>query len=400
MCVINWRQFPCGKQEIRPHAPYARCEAWKWLDSDRATCPNPDGQQVTMHKVQYACGDCNECLRHFKQRAKKRKRQAEESERQAKESKRHRESIIGKEQKEANEDTAKLIHALAIAYVESEVEVVIGEQNKQGIAAKALLGLYIAPRINEVQFLGAEKEREIERRVTEAIEKAWESWRQTTIPVEDNFIDGEVGLEGQYHTSKEPEHYVRMLESSGQHNQGDRLSTTNSSKHGLDTCPSNSRSNSRQPPNSGNESPKCPIPGCGLSFEDPEAHIQGHHSDRPEKCPLAACLYYHKGFESRGAQRAHIRTHYLGSMACCFCPGAGTASKETFKKADALKRHLIASHGACHSTCASLPVTAATAICSICSAPFRNVQTYHDHVDDCVIRAVTSSEKQANLREA
>jgi hypothetical protein len=151
----------------------------------------------------------------------------------------------------------------------------------------------------------------------------------------------------------------------------------------------------------------CPLPECGRVFKDLKAHMLTHKSERPEKCPIATCEYYVKGFARKYDKNRHTLTHYKGTMVCGFCPGSGSAAEKSFNRADVFKRHLTSVHGVeqnppnsrKRSPGGRKPYTGNADVagtCSTCSITFANAQEFYEHLDDCVLRVV----QQADPSEA
>ncbi|KAH4607924.1 hypothetical protein HBH82_086780 [Parastagonospora nodorum] len=151
----------------------------------------------------------------------------------------------------------------------------------------------------------------------------------------------------------------------------------------------------------------CPLPECGRVFKDLKAHMLTHKSERPEKCPIATCEYYVKGFARKYDKNRHTLTHYKGTMVCGFCPGSGSAAEKSFNRADVFKRHLTSVHGVeqnppnsrKRSPGGRKPYTGNANVagtCSTCSVTFANAQEFYEHLDDCVLRVV----QQADPSEA
>ncbi|PSR97114.1 hypothetical protein BD289DRAFT_459103 [Coniella lustricola] len=156
------------------------------------------------------------------------------------------------------------------------------------------------------------------------------------------------------------------------------------------------------------EKQRCPHPECGKPFKDLKAHMLTHQMERPEKCPITNCEYHTKGFARKYDKNRHTLTHYKGTMVCGFCPGSGSAAEKSFNRADVFKRHLTAVHGVEQSPpnsrkhkngSGAVPVGVgkkpgsdyapdATGKCSTCSQTFSSVQTFYEHLDDCVMRIV------------
>ena len=150
------------------------------------------------------------------------------------------------------------------------------------------------------------------------------------------------------------------------------------------------------------ERTRCPHPDCGRPFKDLKAHMLTHPSETREKCPITTCAYHQKGFAHKYDKNRHTLTHYKGIMVCGFCPGSGSASEKSFNRADVFKRHLTAVHGAektppnCRKKSTSSSTNKkmsrqavdATGKCSTCSATFKNVHDFYEHLDDCVLRVV------------
>lgn len=147
---------------------------------------------------------------------------------------------------------------------------------------------------------------------------------------------------------------------------------------------------------------KCPHPDCGRVFKDLTAHMLTHQEERPEKCPIESCEYHTKGFARKYDKNRHALTHYKGTMACPFCPGAGTAYEKSFNRADVFKRHLTSVHNVEQTPPNSRKVFSGTAAslrgkggksmgaakCSICHMSFTAAQDFYEHLDDCVLSVI------------
>ena len=165
----------------------------------------------------------------------------------------------------------------------------------------------------------------------------------------------------------------------------------------------------------GDNRSRCPHPDCGRIFKDLAAHMLTHQEERPEKCPIEACEYHVKGFARKYDKNRHALTHYKGSMACPFCPNAGTAYEKTFNRADVFKRHLTSMHnveqtppnsrkmfiGSQPSNAAELSgePLASGAQCSICQSRFATAQDFYEHLDDCVLSVIVPQQGQPGQTE-
>ncbi|KAI4929348.1 uncharacterized protein J4E92_005012 [Alternaria infectoria] len=155
----------------------------------------------------------------------------------------------------------------------------------------------------------------------------------------------------------------------------------------------------------------CPLPECGRVFKDLKAHMLTHRAERPEKCPIATCEYYSKGFARKYDKNRHTLTHYKGTMVCGFCPGSGSAAEKSFNRADVFKRHLTSVHGVEQNPPnsrkkspsgrkafgGSQPSVAGT--CSTCSVTFANAQEFYEHLDDCVLRVVQQTDPSEAINQ-
>ncbi|CAM1507302.1 Fc.00g069430.m01.CDS01 [Cosmosporella sp. VM-42] len=142
---------------------------------------------------------------------------------------------------------------------------------------------------------------------------------------------------------------------------------------------------------------RCPHPDCGRVFRDLAAHMLTHQEERPEKCPITTCEYHTKGFARKYDKNRHALTHYKGTMVCPFCPGPGTPFEKTFNRADVFKRHLTAVHNVDQTAPNSRRVIntgggGVNAKCSICDTEFPTAQDFYEHLDDCVLNVVVSTE--------
>lgn len=142
---------------------------------------------------------------------------------------------------------------------------------------------------------------------------------------------------------------------------------------------------------------RCPHPDCGRVFKDLAAHMLTHQEERPEKCPIESCEYHTKGFARKYDKNRHALTHYRGTMACPFCPGAGTPFEKAFNRADVFKRHLTSSHNVeqtppnTRKVPASEMASSTGALCSICQHRFAAAQEFYEHLDECVLSTITPS---------
>ncbi|KAK3075789.1 hypothetical protein LTR53_000614 [Teratosphaeriaceae sp. CCFEE 6253] len=147
---------------------------------------------------------------------------------------------------------------------------------------------------------------------------------------------------------------------------------------------------------------QCPIATCGRYVKHLAGHMTTHHSKRPEKCPVPSCEYHDRGFARKYDRDRHARTHYNGTISCGFCPGAGTTAETSFSRADVFKRHLTAVHHAeqappdarrkaKNSQPANTPAEGreGSNSCTICDMVFTAAQDLMDHLDECVLQAVT-----------
>jgi hypothetical protein len=114
-----------------------------------------------------------------------------------------------------------------------------------------------------------------------------------------------------------------------------------------------------------------------------------------------------KGFRQKRHQIKHTLTHYRGKIVCGFCPGPGSTDEEpeSFLHPSLFKKHLVLVHGV-NSTASKYRSTGralngekpacdekrATGKCSICSTTFTNVQNFHEHLDNCLLRIIHQGE--------
>ncbi|KAK3073077.1 hypothetical protein LTR53_005654 [Teratosphaeriaceae sp. CCFEE 6253] len=147
---------------------------------------------------------------------------------------------------------------------------------------------------------------------------------------------------------------------------------------------------------------QCPIATCGRFVKDLAVHMMTHQMERPEKCPVPSCEYYDRGFARKYDRDRHVRTHYNGTILCGFCPGAGTTAETSFSAADVFKRHLTAIHPAEQAPPDARPKAKTSQkanistegregsnSCTICDVVFTAAQDPMDHLDECVLQAVT-----------
>ncbi|KAL4889648.1 hypothetical protein BDV59DRAFT_185927 [Aspergillus ambiguus] len=158
---------------------------------------------------------------------------------------------------------------------------------------------------------------------------------------------------------------------------------------------------------------QCPYPDCGRVFEDLEALMLTHQSERPEKCPIVTCEYHTKGFQRKYDRNRHTLAHYRGTMVCGFCPGSGSPAEKGFNRADAFKRHLVRVHGVEQTppylrnrgptTVSDTSIAGYSHVvpgkCSTCSETFRNAQDFYEHLDDCVLRVVQHEEPSESINQ-
>lgn len=159
---------------------------------------------------------------------------------------------------------------------------------------------------------------------------------------------------------------------------------------------------------------RCPHPDCGRIFKDLAAHMLTHQEERPEKCPIESCEYHTKGFARKYDKNRHALTHYKGTMACPFCPGAGTAYEKTFNRADVFKRHLTSLHNVEQTPPNSRKMFASDtntlrgktsdvlggAKCSICHIRFGTAQDFYEHLDDCVLSVIVPQQGMSRTPSA
>ncbi|KAJ2895488.1 hypothetical protein MKZ38_006426 [Zalerion maritima] len=156
---------------------------------------------------------------------------------------------------------------------------------------------------------------------------------------------------------------------------------------------------------------RCPYPDCGKRFKDLKAHMVGHQTERPEKCPVPSCDYHVKGFARKYDCNRHTLTHFKSVMVCGFCPGYASGHEKQFNRADVFKRHLTAVHGveqcppnsrkpasgALNPAKSSVGfATTAAAKCSVCDKSFRHPQDFYEHLDDCILRMIVPRSSDSN----
>jgi len=130
--------------------------------------------------------------------------------------------------------------------------------------------------------------------------------------------------------------------------------------------------------------------------------------ERPEKCPISTCEYHTKGFARINDKNRHVLSHYIGIIACPFCPGVGTPKEKTFSRADVLKRHLTGVHNVEQAP----PImrmrgeeemesisSEKKGECSICSKEYEGIQAFYDHLDDCVLAVVAPPARTGSAEE-
>ena len=155
----------------------------------------------------------------------------------------------------------------------------------------------------------------------------------------------------------------------------------------------------------------CTWPDCGRVFKDLKAHMLTHEAERPEKCPILNCEYHTKGFARKYDKNRHTLTHYKGTMVCGFCPGSGSATENSFNRADVFKRHLTTCHGveqappnsrkkgASGKKTTTMPGQSTSAACSTCGKQYANVQEFYEHLDECVLRIVQQVEPSEAINQ-
>ena len=87
---------------------------------------------------------------------------------------------ISDPQKQDVETTGVLIRTLATAIISSEVLLKKGDPDKDGMVTKALLRPHAALGANELHLSSADMKDDIEKRLIEDIDQAWEEWRRTS----------------------------------------------------------------------------------------------------------------------------------------------------------------------------------------------------------------------------
>ncbi|KAL9121958.1 MAG: hypothetical protein Q9187_001483 [Circinaria calcarea] len=118
----------------------------------------------------------------------------------------------------------------------------------------------------------------------------------------------------------------------------------------------------------------------------------------PEKCPLVTCEHHKKGFACKRDSRYHALAHYDGSTTCGFCSNLDFAKDAPYYNHDAFKRHLTSVHGVDATSLPSSgirisPKKSAADVsgkCCTCSVTFYKPQELYDHLDECVLRFISS----------
>jgi hypothetical protein len=128
-----------------------------------------------------------------------------------------------------------------------------------------------------------------------------------------------------------------------------------------------------------------------------------HQNERPHKCPIETCEYHVKGFARKYDKNRHVFSHYEGTMVCGFCSSSRSAADRSFNRTDVFKTHLAKVHGV-NQLAISDPaavsglddstgetnesVSHSHGKCSTCDSTFRDALDLHEHLDECVLRAV------------
>lgn len=141
---------------------------------------------------------------------------------------------------------------------------------------------------------------------------------------------------------------------------------------------------------------RCPHPDCGRVLRDLASHMLTHQAERPEKCPVQSCAYHVKGFARKYDRNRHALTHYRGTLICPFCPGASNGTREehgVFSRADIFKRHLVTVHHAEQVAAGMQPpaATGGSCGCSICDRLFIGAGEFYEHLDECVLAALSGN---------
>jgi hypothetical protein len=145
---------------------------------------------------------------------------------------------------------------------------------------------------------------------------------------------------------------------------------------------------------------KCSYAGCGKTFKDLKSHMLTHQTNRPERCPVEACIYHTKGFARKADRIRHTLTHYKGVLVCGFCPNDEISDEKSFNRVDLFKRHLISVHHvgppqpnsrkrtfSGHSKGMKVaPVGHAP--CGTCLGWFYSAQEFYEHLEDCVLQVI------------
>jgi hypothetical protein len=109
--------------------------------------------------------------------------------------------------------------------------------------------------------------------------------------------------------------------------------------------------------------------------------------------------------------REHTKIKPTSTLVCGFCPGSGSAAEKSFLLPSSFKRHLVSVHGVnstaskCQSTGRALmhgekpasDETRATGKCSSCSTTFTNVQSFYEHLDNCLLKVIRQGELSGEI---
>ncbi|KAJ6016171.1 hypothetical protein N7540_010762 [Penicillium herquei] len=131
-------------------------------------------------------------------------------------------------------------------------------------------------------------------------------------------------------------------------------------------------------------------------FDDSSSHTGAQILElqnlRLEKCPVANCEYHITGFVHKHDRDRHFLTHYKGgSWECNFCLRSGTSDAIRFRRVATFKNHLVSVHSVSPdlSTGRYKPQASdGPGECNICKRTYRNPQSFHDHLEECVRRKV------------
>jgi hypothetical protein len=132
---------------------------------------------------------------------------------------------------------------------------------------------------------------------------------------------------------------------------------------------------------------------CHKYFKDIKAHESGHAEERPFKCRVPSCEWYHRGFARAHDSRRHsMQVHWKTGLGCPFC-------KMPHDKVDMFRKHLISHHNVkprqkskkkgSHSPIPDQTDGNRLYKCGVCQLNIvTSPQMLHDHIEDCILEHV------------